>query len=115
MTYPAPDNVPYDEWFDDGLVYEDMYYLPNQADELGGDLEIDPSTRINSDMTYKHDFLDNLANHKYEVTSPKKKESSLHEQLYNIATRNGGSWMQGGSENIQTDQSGRNWNSGAGK
>tara|TARA_B100002019_G_scaffold199734_1_gene173062 strand:- start:672 stop:1040 length:369 start_codon:yes stop_codon:yes gene_type:complete len=122
MTIPAPEGkLPLDDWFTVDKEIEHLFYdgdiLPPLADELGGENEPDPTERLNNDQTYRNDFLDNLANHQYVKSQPKEKPLPMHEQLYRMATANGGSWTQGGSENLHGsgDASGHGWQSGVGR
>ena len=80
MTYPAPDVLPYDEWFDKEVSYDPDVgeYLP----ELG-----DPPHPYDSWPKAKdeEEIADNL---------------TTHEKMYRIATAKYNPFSVGGSENI---------------
>ena len=71
MTYPAPDKVPYDPWFD--LKY---MYIPSD------DMPLPTNDRF--DMYGSSDAEDAY---------------SMHQAMYDLSIENGGSWL-GGSENV---------------
>ena len=70
MTYPAPDVLPYDEWFDPNYKYNPLDSMPIATDKT-------PIERLHDDM--------------------REAELSLHEKMYRLATKNGSTI--GGSEN----------------
>ena len=70
MTYPAPDVLPYDEWFDPDYKYNPLDSMPIATDKT-------PIERLHDDM--------------------REAELSLHEKMYRLATKNGSTI--GGSEN----------------
>mgnify|MGYP001230014212 CR=1 FL=1 len=70
MTYPAPDVLPYDEWFDSNYEYN-------------------PMERLHDDMRKA-----------YENPRPEEDiadDITMHEKMYKLATKNGSTI--GGSEN----------------
>ena len=77
MTYPAPEVIPHDPWFDE-------YWLP----ELGED----PSepTRYQS----RHQSTPDHERGAEAIVT-------MHEKMYRMATKNGTTLTMGGSENIQ--------------
>ena len=70
MTYPAPDVLPYDEWFDPEYKYNPLDSMPIATDKT-------PIERLHDDM--------------------REAELSLHEKMYRLSTKNGSTI--GGSEN----------------
>ena len=72
MTYPAPDVVPYDEWFDPNYKYD--------PDE---EMDLAPSS------VEPQDESDDIENTK-----------TMHEKMYKIATSKYNPFSIGGSENI---------------
>ncbi len=70
MTYPAPDVLPYDEWFDPDYKYNPLDSMPIATDKT-------PIERLHDDM--------------------RKENESMHEKMYKLATKNGSTI--GGSEN----------------
>ena len=78
MTYPAPEKPPHDDWFAD-------YYLP----ELG-------------DSPHPYDSWPMAKD--FENPRPEEEiadDLTMHEKMYRMATKNGGSWL-GGSENLNS-------------
>ena len=75
MTYPAPDIVPYDEWFDPNYKYE-----PVNPSEVSNTPEGGGATR-----------KDQL------------KDVTMHEKMYKIATDKYNPFSLGGSENCDSD------------
>ena len=72
MTYPAPDVVPYDEWFDPNYKYD--------PDE---EMDLAPSSVEPQDES---DDIENI--------------KTIHEKMYKIATSKYNPLSIGGSENI---------------
>ena len=72
MTYPAPEVVPYDEWFDPNYKYD--------PDE---EMDLAPSS------VEPQDESDDIENTK-----------TMHEKMYKIATSKYNPFSVGGSENI---------------
>ena len=72
MTYPAPEIVPYDEWFDPNYKYD--------PDE---EMDLAPSS------VEPQDESDDIENTK-----------TMHEKMYKIATSKYNPFSVGGSENI---------------
>ena len=72
MTYPAPDKLPKDDWFDNPLDS-----MPIATDKGGFDWE-------------------DTAPSEYE---PPEEEITIHEKMYRLATKNGSTI--GGSENAR--------------
>ena len=79
MTYPAPEKVPEDEWFND-------HYMP----ELGDPPDLAPSSYEPSDEPPRpeEEIADNL---------------TMHEKMYRIATARNNPFHVGGSENVQSE------------
>ena len=78
MTYPAPDVLPYDEWFD-----PDYKYDPDKLDDYGR-----PPNPLDSMP---------IATDKGLIPDPI--EETMHEKMYRLATQNGNQTI-GGSENL---------------
>ena len=74
MTYPAPERVPYDEWFDPNYKYN-----PDPDEEM----DLAPSS------VEPQDESDDIENTK-----------TMHEKMYKIATSKYNPFSVGGSENI---------------
>jgi len=77
MSYPEPNKVPYDPWFDPTYNYiplDDMPIPTNDRFDMYG----------SSDADYA-----------YSVHS----SESVHQEMYDLSVQNGGSWL-GGSENV---------------
>ena len=72
MTYPAPEVVPYDEWFDPNYKY-----YPDE------EMDLAPSS------VEPQDESDDIENTK-----------TMHEKMYKIATSKYNPFAVGGSENI---------------
>ena len=72
MTYPAPDVVPYDEWFDPNYKY-----APDE------EMDLAPSSVEPQDES---DDIENI--------------KTKHEKMYKIATSKYNPFAVGGSENI---------------
>ncbi len=66
--------IPYDDWFDNPLDS-----MPVATDKGSFDWE-------------------DTAPSEYEPPDPEEEEVTMHEKMYQMATKNGGSWL-GGSEN----------------
>ncbi len=84
MTYPAPDVLPYDEWFDKEVSYDPDVgeYLP----ELGEPPHPHDSMPIATDNPRpEEEIADNL---------------TMHEKMYRIATAKYNPFSVGGSESI---------------
>ena len=84
MTYPAPDVLSYDEWFDKEVSYDPDVgeYLP----ELGEPPHPHDSMPIATDNPRpEEEIADNL---------------TMHEKMYRIATAKYNPFSVGGSENI---------------
>ena len=60
MTYPAPDVLPYDEWFDPNYKYNPLDSMPIATDKT-------PIERLHDDM----------------------RNESMHEKMYKLDTKNG--------------------------
>ena len=79
MTYPAPDELPYDSWFD-----KDYKYVPYAE--------------------YIEDTLDDrplAINDRFDLygSSDAEYAYSMHQAMYDLSTKSGKSWL-GGSENV---------------
>lgn len=72
MTYPAPDILPYDEWFDPEYKYD-----PDKSE----DIVINTSDGL-------------------EVVNVPKDEDNIHQKMYEIATAKYNPFSVGGSESI---------------
>ena len=82
MTYPAPDVLPYDEWFDPDYKYNPLDSMPIATDKT-------PVERLHDDMR-----------NAYENPRPEEEiydDITMHEKMYRLATKNGSTI--GGSEN----------------
>ena len=85
MSYPAPENLPHDDWFMDSIPMQEWppnsgkhnHPLPTYKDKDGNDIV-------------------NVTPHHVDIH--KHKEKTMHQKMYEMATKNGGSWL-GGSEN----------------
>ena len=87
MTYPAPDKLPYDEWFDSN-------YKHNPLDDM-------PIATNDTEDTYssRHESTPDFEKSAEEVVS-------MHEKMYRIATAKYNPFAVGGSENIRDFQGG---------
>jgi hypothetical protein len=74
MTYPAPDVLPYDEWFDPNYKYE-----PHPYDNWPMATDKTPTERLHDDI--------------------RKENESMHEKMYRLATEKHNPW---GSEGFHT-------------
>ena len=72
MTYPAPDILPYDEWFDPEYKYD-----PDKSE----DIVINTSDGL-------------------EVVNVPKEADNIHQKMYEIATSKYNPFSVGGSESI---------------
>ena len=72
MTYPAPDVLPYDEWFDPEYKYD-----PDKSE----DIVISTSDGL-------------------EVINNSKEPDNIHQKMYEIATAKYNPFSVGGSESI---------------
>ena len=72
MTYPAPDILPYDEWFDPEYKYD-----PDKSE----DIVINTSDGL-------------------EVINNSKEPDNIHQKMYEIATAKYNPFSVGGSESI---------------
>ena len=72
MTYPAPDILPYDEWFDPEYKYD-----PDNSE----DIVINTSDGL-------------------EVVNVPKEADNIHQKMYEIATAKYNPFSVGGSESI---------------
>ena len=72
MTYPAPDILPYDEWFDPEYNYD-----PDKSE----DIVINTSDGL-------------------EVVNVPKEADNIHQKMYEIATSKYNPFSVGGSESI---------------
>ena len=77
MTYPAPDVLPYDDWFDD--------YPP--LDRNGKSVYENP--------------LDSMPIATDKGLIPDPIEETMHEKMYRLAVQKHSPWKGGGSENWQ--------------
>ena len=75
MTYPAPDVLPYDEWFDPDYKYNPLDSMPIATD----------------DKYDSQDESDDIENTK-----------SMHQKMYEIATSKYNPFAVGGSESIRS-------------
>ena len=73
MTYPAPDELPYDAWFDPNYKYNPLDTMP---------IATDP----NENPRPEEEIADDL---------------KIHEKMYKIATAKYNPFAVGGSENIR--------------
>ena len=80
MTYPAPDILPYDEWFDSEYKYD-----PDKLDDYGR-----PPNPLDS----------------MPIATDKTVEDSMHEKMYQIATSKYNPFAVGGSESIHDFEGG---------
>ena len=74
MTYPAPDELPYDAWFDPNYKYNPLDSMPIATND-----DLAPSS----------------------VEPQDEEEENVHEKMYKIATAKYNPFAVGGSENIQ--------------
>ncbi len=83
MTYPAPDVLPYDEWFDPNYKYNPLDSMPiatNKSDDPEWDTE-----------DIKDAWID-AAEQGYD---------SIHEKMYRLATAHGKHTLGGSEEHIE--------------
>ena len=85
MTYPAPDVLPYDEWFDPEYKYNPLDSMPIATDNPR------PEEEIADD---------------WFVETPEIKEETPHHIAYDIATSKYNPFAVGGSESIHDFQGG---------
>ena len=81
MTYPAPDKVPYDEWFDKDYV--------NPLDTM-------PIATNDENYSSRHESTPEFEKTAEEVVT-------MHEKMYRIATARYNPFAIGGSENCDSD------------
>tara|TARA_B100000131_G_scaffold98449_1_gene95591 strand:- start:85 stop:318 length:234 start_codon:yes stop_codon:yes gene_type:complete len=74
MTYPAPDQIQYDPWFDPEYKYNPLDSMPIATDEP---LDLAPSS-----------------------VEPQDDDETLHEKMYQMAVQKHSPWKGGGSENF---------------
>ena len=82
MTYPAPEVVPYDEWFDPNYKYNPLDSMPIATDD--DPIDTSPS----------------------EIQPPgvdQEEDITIHEKMYRIATSRYNPFSVGGSENCHSD------------
>ena len=72
MTYPAPDKLPYDAWFDDNYKYNPLDSMPIATDKT-------PVERLHDDL--------------------REEKLSMHEKMYRLAIEKHNPW---GSEGFHT-------------
>mgnify|MGYP001189774844 CR=1 FL=1 len=82
MTYPAPDKLPYDEWFDPNYKWE-----PHPYDSWPKATNKTPVERLHDDI---RNAIGRISN----------KENTIHEKMYQIATSKYNPFAVGGSESI---------------
>ena len=82
MTYPAPDKIPYDSWFDD---------KPHPHDSI-------PVATNGKSFDWE-----DTAPSEYEPPDPEEEDITLHEKMYRIAMSRYNPFSVGGSENCHSD------------
>ena len=92
MTYPAPDVLPYDEWFDS---------KPHPHDSM----PIATDSPITDDVEYDNKYADPEKLSELESMNPRPEEEiaddiTMHERMYKIATAKYNPFAVGGSENL---------------
>ena len=75
MTYPAPEVLPYDEWFDPDYKYNPLDSMPIATDPD----KYDPPCSV----------------------EPQDEEENIHHKMYEIGTSKYNPFSVGGSESIQ--------------
>ena len=75
MTYPAPEVLSYDEWFDPNYKYNPLDSMPIATDPD----KYDPPCSV----------------------EPQDEEENIHQKMYEIATSKYNPFSVGGSESIQ--------------
>ena len=89
MTYPAPDKLPYDEWFDPNCKH-------NPLDDM-------PIATNDTEDTYssRHESTPD-----FEKAGGAEEVVTMHEKMYRIATAKYNPFAIGGSESIRDFQGG---------
>ena len=113
MTYAA---LPYDPWFDPNYKYipygDEGFHNPLDDMPIATNDRFDMYGSSDCDDAYNPRPEEDIAGWFKDETEPLDIpiEETLHEKMYQMATKNGGSWLggsencHGGSENVQTNR-----------
>ena len=89
MTYPAPDVLPYDEWFDPEYKYNPLDSMPIAKDPDEDPIDTSPSE-------IQPPGVDEPPRPEEEIAD----DITMHERMYKIATAKYNPFAVGGSENL---------------
>ena len=90
MTYPAPDELPYDAWFDPNYKYNPLDSMPIATDPNENPR---PEEEIADAYASRHESTPDFEKDAEEIVT-------MHEKAYRLARAKYNPFAVGGSENI---------------